>query len=47
MEHIFDVPVDKFDELWNNKEVIDNVVAKLPNVKKREVIEEKNKGGVV
>jgi hypothetical protein len=47
MEHIFDVPVDKFDELWNDKEVIDNVVAKLPNVKKREVIEEENKGGVV
>jgi hypothetical protein len=47
MEHIFDVPVDKFDELWNNKEVIDNVVAKLPNVKKRELIEEENKGGVV
>lgn len=44
VEHIFNVPVDKFDELWNDPEVIRTVVEKLPNVKKREVIEQQNKG---
>ncbi len=44
MEHIFDVPVDEFDRLWNDVDVIQAVVHKLPNVKKREVVEEENKG---
>jgi len=44
MEHIFDVPVDKFDELWNDQEVIDNVVKRLPNVKSRKVEVQENKG---
>lgn len=47
MEHIFDVPVDKFDILWSDIEVIDNVVRKLPNVKKREVVEQRNEGGYI
>ncbi len=44
MEHIFDVPVDKFDELWNDPDVIRRVVARLPNVKKREVVEQEKRG---
>ena len=47
MEHIFDVPVDKFDELWNDPEVIENVVKRLPNVKARKVEEQENKGSYI
>ncbi|MCS7214452.1 MAG: DUF2505 domain-containing protein [Candidatus Calescibacterium sp.] len=44
MEHVFNIPIDKFDDLWNDPEVIKAVVAKLPNVKKREIIEQEKRG---
>lgn len=44
VEHVFNVPVDKFDELWNDPEVVKSIVQKLPNVKKREIIEQERRG---
>ncbi len=44
MEHIFNIPIDKFDELWNDPEVIKSVVQKLPNVKERKLLEQEKRG---
>lgn len=46
-EHVFNIPIDKFDELWNDPEVIKSVVGKLPNVKERKLIEQENRGNYI
>lgn len=41
MEHVFDVDIDIFEEIWNDHDIQKRVIKEVPTIKEREIVEEK------